>query len=216
MDMQPTALSLVERTIGPMTPPCTGCGSIEPPDANGLCVSKACRRFRVGNSTARIHTARARLTAADLSNRDQLIAGLLAERGDDVDLLTRVKINDFATATTMLQRVSRRLEEVGPTTAAGRTRSLVPIYTALSARVEKLSGDLALVDDAPTDRITKIDNVIVYPRLEGLPRPVSEMSHDLLKRRASGDLTERELGALEVLESIMRGALVLPGESRSE
>ena len=216
MDMQPKTPSSVERTIGAVTSPCSGCGSRELPDASGLCPTSTCRRFRVGNSSAVVHMARARLTVTDLSNRDELVAGLLAERAYDIDLLTRVKINDCATATVMLQRVSRRLEEIGPTTAAGRTRSLVPIYTALSARVEKLSGDLALVDNAPTDRVTKIEHVIVYPRLELLPTPVSDMAHDLLSREASGEpLTDRERGALDVLESIISGSVSLPGESSS-
>src|ERR1019366_536972 len=129
-----------------------------------------CRRFRVNNAVALVHGSRAKLTATDISARDDLIAGLLAERGDKVDIVTRIKISDCATATILLQRVSRRLEEVGPTTAAGRTRSLVPIYAALSARVEKLSADLELHHDVATpDGITEIRRVIVHPGLDAMP-----------------------------------------------
>jgi hypothetical protein len=214
----PDAPSLPTETTAPSTVPCcTACGTREPADAGGLCPTKTCRCFRVGNPAAVVHTARAKLTATDISARDELIAGLLAERGNTVDIVTRIKIGDCATATILLQRVSRRLEEVGPTTAAGRTRSLVPIYAALSARVEKLSADLALPHDAPRPNgITEVRRVIVYPGLDAMPSAASYLAHDLLSRQVKGEvLTERELGALDVLESAMRGEVVLPPGGRS-
>ncbi len=163
-DLQPDAPSGVEKSSAPVTPPCSGCGTTDTPDAGGLCPTKTCRRFRVNNAVALVHGSRAKLAATDISARDELIAGLLAERGDKVDIVTRIKISDYATATILLQRVSRRLEEVGPTTAAGRTRSLVPTYAMFSARVEKLSADLELPRDAPrSNGITEIRRVIVYP-----------------------------------------------------
>src|SRR5450432_3586980 len=85
-ELQPHAPVATDGTSAPLTPPCSGCGTTDPPDAGGLCPRKTCRRFRVGNSTALVHTARAKLTATDISARDELIAGLLAERGDQVDI----------------------------------------------------------------------------------------------------------------------------------
>jgi hypothetical protein len=216
-NLQPAAPFAAEGTNAPVTPPCTGCGSAEPPDAGGLCPTKNCRCFRARNTAALVHGARAKLTATDISARDELIAGLLAERGNKVDIVTRIKISDCATATILLQRVSRRLEEVGPTTAAGRTRSLVPIYAALSARVEKLSADLKLHHDAPPpNAITTIRRVIIDPREEAMRSSASHLARDLLARQENGEvLTERELGQLDVLRSAMRGEVVLPPDSRS-
>jgi hypothetical protein len=119
------------------------------------------------------------------------------------------------TATILLQRVSRRLEEVGPT-AAGRTRSLVPIYTALSARVEKLSADLERHHDAPPPNgITEIRRVIVYPRPEGMPSSALRQAQDLRSRQTNGELlTDRELGQFDVLEGVMSGEVVFSPDGR--
>ncbi len=96
-DLQPDAPSDTEKSTAPVTPPCSGCGTTDPPDAGGLCPTRTCRRFRAHNAVALVHGARAKLTATDLSARDELIAGLLAERGDNVDIVTRIKIRDCAT-----------------------------------------------------------------------------------------------------------------------
>jgi hypothetical protein len=45
----------------PATPPCSGCGSTEPPNAQGQRPVKTCRAARVGNKFAAIHEGRAKL-----------------------------------------------------------------------------------------------------------------------------------------------------------
>jgi hypothetical protein len=194
--------------IGPATQPCTGCGSAEPPDARGLCATKTCRRFRVGNGAASIHDGRAKLTADDLATRDDIISQLLAERPRQ-DVVSRLRLVDYATASVQLQKVSRKLEEQGPVTSAGRQRALVGVYTAFSQRVERLGTDLALSAEA-ADGLVKRLSVGV----SSMPSPMLQLAHTLLSRSINGEaLTDRELGQLDILRTAMRGDVTLFAES---
>lgn len=129
----------------PAAPPCAHCGSTEPPDAIGLCPVKTCRCMRSGNRLSVVHEGRARLTAADLATRDALMDRLFAERGgrSALDIVSQLRIEDYATAQIQLGKVTRRLETLGAVSSAGNERkSLVATYTTFSARVERLAAEL--------------------------------------------------------------------------
>jgi hypothetical protein len=141
----------------PAATPCTACGSTAPPDAQGQCPVKTCRAARVGNKLAAIHDGRAKLTAADLTARDALIDRLFAERGGRfaLDIVSQLRIEDYATAQVQLAKVTRRLEALGAVSAAGNERkSLVATYTTFSARVERLAAELP----PPTTRSSSLSS----------------------------------------------------------
>jgi hypothetical protein len=125
--------------------PCARCGSTEPADDTGLCSVPTCRSFRAGNSLASVHDGRAKFSPADLDARDALMERLFAERGgrNALDVVSQLRIEDFATASIQLAKVHRRLEIRGAVSAAGNARaSLVSTYTTFSARVERLAQEL--------------------------------------------------------------------------
>ena len=92
------------------------------------------------------------LTPTDLVNCDDLLGKLFAERGgrNKVDLVTAIKLEDYAVAVIQLRNLARRLEADGPVTQAGRRRALVDIYNVFSTRVERLAADLTLPSETPT------------------------------------------------------------------
>lgn len=70
---------------------------------------------------------------------------LLRERGgrSSLDIVSQLRIEDYATAQIQLGKVTRRLELMGAVSAGGNKRSsLVDTYTAFSARVERLAAEL--------------------------------------------------------------------------
>ena len=120
----------------------TGCTASVPLGAQRC---PACGVFQPGNLGAAVHEGRARLTAADLATRDALMERLFAERGGrfSLDIVSQLRIEDYATAQVQLGKVTRRLEVLGAVSAAGSERkSLVATYTTFSGRVERLAAEL--------------------------------------------------------------------------
>jgi hypothetical protein len=144
--------------------PCTGCGTNEPPTPEGLCPTPSCRKFRHGHSLSTIHEGRSRFSRADIDARDALMERLFAERGGraSLDVVSQLRIEDFATAQIQLGKVTRRLETLGAVSEAGnKRRSLVDTYNTFSARVERLAAELP----PPLKRPSSPDE---KPGLEGL------------------------------------------------
>ena len=144
---QPDAPSDAAETNVNAVPPCAGCGTNEPPTAEGLCPTPSCRKFRHGHSLSTIHEGRSRFSRADIDARDALIKRLFAERGGRVslDVVSQLRVEDYATASIQLAKVTRRLETLGAVSEAGnKRRSLVDVYNTFSARVERLAADLPL------------------------------------------------------------------------
>lgn len=139
------------KTTASATVPCGRCGSVEPPDADGRCLTPTCRSFRFGNSVASVHEAHAKLTEQDRTDRAAMIESLRAERGD-VDVVMGERIADYATAVIQLRKVTRHLEEMGPMTQGGRRRSTVAMYDLFSGRVDRLAKDIA--KPSPEDAVT--------------------------------------------------------------
>jgi hypothetical protein len=70
---------------------------------------------------------------------------LLTERGGrkNLDIVSQLRIEDYATAQIQLGKVTRRLETLGAVSTAGNKRSsLVDTYNLFSARVERLAQEL--------------------------------------------------------------------------
>jgi hypothetical protein len=129
----------------PTTAPCKLCGTSELPDAAGRCPVKTCRAARVGNKIAAVHDGRAKLSSEDLATRDALMARLFRERGgrSALDIVSQLRVEDYATAQIQLGKVTRRLEMLGAVSTEGRKRSsLVDTYNVFSARVERLAAEL--------------------------------------------------------------------------
>lgn len=163
---------------GAATPPCTVCGSTEPPDSQGQCPVKTCRAARRGNKLAAVHDGRAKMTPADYSARDALMARLFAERGGrgGLDIVTQLRIEDFATAQIQLGKVTKRLEASGAVSEAGNKRtSLVDTYNTFSARVERLAAELPPVRTLTAARpdLSTCTPAELVARLEAavVPRP---------------------------------------------
>jgi hypothetical protein len=132
-------------TNRPVTPPCSVCGTTEPPDAQGQCPVKTCRAARVGNKLAAVHDGQSKMTVMDLGARDVLMTRLFRERGgrSALDIVSQLRIEDYATAQIQLGKVTRRLEVLGAVSTAGYKRtSLVDTYNTFSARVQRLAAEL--------------------------------------------------------------------------
>jgi hypothetical protein len=151
------------RADGPSTVPCKGCGSTEPPDEQGLCrgvPGNKCRWARPGNKLASKHDGRAKLTPEDLATRDALMERLFRERGgrSSLDIVSQLRVEDYATAQIQLGKVTRRLELLGAVSEGGKKRSsLVDTYNTFSARVERLAQELPPVAAGTTSRVTGVD-----------------------------------------------------------
>jgi hypothetical protein len=189
----------------PLPVPCSTCGSTEPPDAIGLCPVKTCRCTRVGNRLAVIHDGRSKLTRADFDARDALMDRLYVERGgrEALDIVSQLRIEDYATAAIQLGKVTRRLEDLGAVSTAGNKRtSLVDTYNTFSARAERLAAELPpLITRAPT----------THAGVEQMPTSALELVQEILKRKIAGEtLSDFEQGQLAVLRGAMRGQVALP------
>ena len=153
----PPAPSVEREPNVSATSPCTRCGTTEPPDEQGLCPAKSCRAARVGNKLASVHDGRAKLTPADLAARDALLDRLFAERGGrgSLDIVSQLRVEDYATATIQLGKVTRRLEMLGAVSTAGNKRSsLVDTYNVFSARAERLAAaDDVIVNTASPEAL---------------------------------------------------------------
>ena len=158
----------------------------------------------VGNSGNVIHEGRAKFTCADLDARDALMARLLEERGgrEALDIVSQLRIEDYATAQIQLGKVTRRLEALGAVSAAGNERrSLVATYTTFSARAERLAAELPPVT-AHTPTLSGIDT---------MSQDACELAEALLLRLKAGEqLSAFDQGRLAVLELAMRGVVRLP------
>jgi hypothetical protein len=79
---------------------------------------------------------------------------LFAERGgrSALDIVSQLRVEDFATAQIQLGKVTRRLEMLGAVSTEGRKRSsLVDTYNVFSARVERLAAELPAPRQTHTD-----------------------------------------------------------------
>ena len=142
---QPDTPSDAAETNAGAVPPCSGCGTAEPSDEQGLCPTPSCRKFRYGHSLSTIHGGRSKFSRADLDARDALLERLFTERGGRaaLDIVSQLRIEDFATAQIQLSKVTARLETLGAVSTAGNERkSLVATYATFSARVERLAAEL--------------------------------------------------------------------------
>ena len=188
--------SVAPTSDGPPAPPCSVCGSTEPPDAAGLCPVKRCRCFRKGNSLASVHDGRAKLTPADLSARDALMARLFRERGgrEALDIVSQLRVEDYATAQVQLGKVTRRLEQMGAVSEAGNKRSsLVDTYNTFSARVERLAAELP-------PPVTSANTSSDYADIDGmnteqLIAKTTEILHHLLERRDATPVSDNKPSA---------------------
>jgi hypothetical protein len=154
-----------------------------------------------------IHAGRARLTRADLDARDALMARLFEERGgrEALDIVSQLRIEDYATAQIQLGKVQRRLELVGAVSTAGNERvSLVDTYTAFSARVERLAAELP----PPVARASTL------PGLPDVPTSALHVYRDLVHRLANGEtLSDFERGQLSLLRSAADGFVQKPPDT---
>jgi hypothetical protein len=191
--------------------PCASCGSTAPADEQGKCLGvpgNKCRRTRVGSSLASKHDGRAKLTAEDLNARDALVSRLLAERGGraNLDVVSQLRIEDYATAQIQLGKVTRRLEMLGAVSTAGNKRSsLVDTYNLFSARVERLAAEL------PAPRVSPIAPTSADRRgIELMPTSALVLAKALITRLIDGEeLSDFERGQLAVLRGAAQGELLL-------
>jgi hypothetical protein len=132
---------------------CKHCGSIEPPDENGLCPTPGCRKFRVGNTAPLVHGARRKFTASMVDRRDAHAAALLAERGgrSALDAITAFNIIEYADLTVQYEDVTAYLMNAGTLTQAGRERAAMKHALDLAARRERVG---ALLQAAAPPKIT--------------------------------------------------------------
>src|SRR5207247_1907381 len=152
----------------------------------------------IGNCLSVVHEGRARLTAADLATRDALMDRLFAERGgrSALDIVSQLRIEDYATAQIQLGKVTRRLEALGAVSSAGNERkSLVATYTTFSARVERLAAELPapttsahastadiisnMNEDQLIERTTEILRHLLDLRDHQMPTPATDAVEDL-------------------------------------
>jgi len=122
---------------------CPYCEATVERSPRGTCPS--CHRFLKGNTSSLKHGARASMTPHDLATRDALRDRLFAERGgrDALDIVSQLRIEDFATSSIQLAKVTRRLEALGAVSTEGRKRTaLVETYNVFSARVQRLAAEL--------------------------------------------------------------------------
>ncbi len=169
---------------GSTTPPCSRCTSTERPDASGLCPTPNCRCFRRGNSAARVHGGRATFGPDDVVARDKLVTRLVAERGgnDALDVVTRLSLNDYATAVVQLLKVTQVLESHGAVSSqTARARSsVVAAWKLFSERVQRLGAELpppvAALSPEPTS-VAVIRRVVIdtphEPSCAPSPEPVA-------------------------------------------
>lgn len=138
------APSALVETDAPVTPPCTRCGTTEPPDATGLCPVKTCRCFRVSNTVALVHGARRKFTLSMIERRDAHAAALFAERGgrEALDVITQFNVIEFADLTVQYEDVTAYLMDAGTLTQAGRERAAVKHALDISARRERVAAVL--------------------------------------------------------------------------
>ena len=109
---------------GPPSPPPTACPKCEAEVSAGAGRCPRCGVFQRANDWSVIHAGRARLTPADLATRDALMAELFRERGGraSLDVVSQLRVEDYATAQIQLGKVTRRLEALGAVSPAGNER----------------------------------------------------------------------------------------------
>src|SRR4029077_8081770 len=92
--------------------------------------------------------------------RDALMNRLFRERGgrSALDIVSQLRVEDYATAQIQLGKVPRRLELLGAVSDGGKKRSsLVDTYNTFSARVERLAQELPPPAASGTSDMTGVD-----------------------------------------------------------
>lgn len=133
--------------VGPSPDPCRRCGSARPPTATGQCPE--CQSFRKGNPSRTDHGLSPRcgraampIAPADVARIVDLREQVLSDLGgaSEVSAVLGALVEDFGRAVLLRDLAFRNIVEAGPLTAGGRKRSVVDIYLAASARVERLAN----------------------------------------------------------------------------
>jgi hypothetical protein len=175
-----------------------------------------CRWARVGNKLASKHEGRAKLTPADLATRDALLDRLFAERGGRhaLDIVSQLRVEDYATAQIQLGKVTRRLEMLGAVSTAGNKRSsLVDTYNVFSARVERLAAELppprASSRTNGTDDYENLTDDDLIARIEALLKRAHE-TRDLRLRTEGIAATEKQQAAPVAPTSVVVPADAVP------
>lgn len=204
-DVQPETPSAELGTDGALTARCTRCAADVVPTGKGHC--PACGGFLPANVAAVTHGARRRVSEAQRTRRADILELLIAERGgpSSIDTLTRILLEDYATAAAQLEHLAAHLEEVGAMTDRGRRRSAVDVYRTFSERVDRLASQIR--GDGETVGVPLRQQAGIAQT----PTPALELAQQLLSRLENGEtLTEREHGALDVLRSAIRAEVALP------
>ena len=178
--------------------PCASCGSTAPADEQGLCPGvpgNKCRRTRVGGKLALKHDGRSKLTPEDLATRDALMNRLFRERGgrSALDIVSQLRVEDYATAQIQLGKVTKRLELLGAVSDGGKKRSsLVDTYNTFSARVERIAAELppAIHAAGTSDLEPPPDNAEIIARLTDLLRSALALEHPQTHSTAGLPVTE--------------------------
>jgi hypothetical protein len=113
------------------------------PESAGKC--PVCGCFQKDNQVAVTHgLRRQRLTPKEDARRAELIDQLLAERGgrENVDILMRYHIQEFAELTVHIDHIDDYLAELGTLTKAGRQPAALKTRLDLSARRDQVAAKI--------------------------------------------------------------------------
>jgi hypothetical protein len=189
---------------------CSNCEVDVEPGGKGHCPT--CGRFLPDNVVALTHGGRRMsLPPERASRRAELRTEVWNDLGGTVPPIMAEVAEDFVSACVLRDQLVEHLEAIGPLTQRGTRRAAMDLYLATSARIERLSAMLsAFRGEARLEAVSGAP-----PHLRGLdrmPTKALELLQGFLARIAGGEtLTDREEGALEILQSAIRGDIVLPG-----
>lgn len=192
---------------------CSHCVADVAPIGRGCC--PRCGRFLRANTGALVHGGRRMsLPPERLSRREQLHDAVWADLGGDVPAIIAELAEDFVAACVLRDHLVEHLETTGTLTQRGARRAAFGIYLAMSSRVERLAAQLNLYRTEVRDRAgSEAIDAPSHNPVAALPTPALHLALSLLKRIHAGDaLSDRDVGRLDVLRSLIRGTLTLPPE----
>jgi hypothetical protein len=163
-----------------------------------------CGGWVFGNDGHVSHGLRSKKLAKQVdAYRVDLIEQMFAERGgrERLGVVGRIQIENFALLCAQAKTIETRLDQDGLFTQTGRKRSAFDMLKSISETIDRLRSELPPPIARPTQEAA----------LAAMPEGALRLAEGLLSRQVAGEvLSDRELGQLDVLESVMNGTITLP------
>src|SRR6185295_13321780 len=142
---------------------CPACGEmVDVGKKPGHCA--VCGGFLRGNTDSLKHGGTSKVFTPEIDSRRETFRADILEQLI-VDVIGSELVEDFVSSCLLRDRLSQHLDEVGPLTTRGARRAAMDLYLATSARIERLSVQLAEYrkpkSSATGDPITKVERVVI-------------------------------------------------------